>query len=453
MILQKIKNFFGAKSLNNADFQRLMQMMYQHVNGVIVPPAATSATEMITKGYAYNPLVYVVINLRAIAAKGVPWLVYKVTDKKKHKYYKSLSVNNLREKLLYKERSLEEVEGTKLNVLLSKPNAGQTWQDIIEAMFVYRDITGNAYMYFVRNPVTKEIINIHIMPANRVSIVSGGALEPVKGYTLDYQVGDFFEAQNVMHWKYFNPEFTTYGSQLYGLSPLRAAGQIVLQENMAMTAQASAFMNEGLKGIITGTDQTTVEFSPEQAEILQKRFEKHTGVANYRKFSFNRAPLNFVKIGESPVELGILEARKFNKELLCNVFRIHPALISTDASTLNNLTEARKALLTISVLPDLDQLRSMINNNIAASFGDDYYVDYDFMAISELQDDIYKLAQTLKVMDWITINEKRTATNYDAYDDPAADVLYSPLNVMPLGSEMDTGFEKIDAELEKLKHR
>ena len=194
-----------------------------------------------------------------------------------------------------------------------------------------------------------------------------------------------------------------------------------------------------MKGIITGTDQTTVEFSPEQAEILQKRFEKYTGVANYRKFAFNRAPLNFVKIGESPVELGILEARKFNKELLCNVFRIHPALISTDASTLNNLTEARKALLTISVLPDLDQLRSMINNNIAASFGDDYYVDYDFMAISELQDDIHKLAQTLKMMDWITINEKRTATNYDAYDDPAADVLYSPLSLMPLGTELDFG--------------
>ena len=65
------------------------------------------------------------------------------------------------------------------------------------------------------------------------------------------------------------------------------------------------------------------------------------------------------------------------------------------------------------------------------------------MAIPELQEDLQKLAQTLDVMDWITDNEKRAATSYDSYDDPAADKLYKDAGKIPLGMDFDTGFDSI----------
>jgi hypothetical protein len=136
-----------------------------------------------------------------------------------------------------------------------------------------------------------------------------------------------------------------------------------------------------------------------------------------------------------------------NREILCNIFRIHPSLLSTDASTLDNFKEARKALITTSVLPDLDSLKDHFNYRVASTYGPEYYIDYDLMAISEIQDDLHTLAQTLKTMDWVTLNEKREATQYDRYEDEAADKIYQAMGLQELGSEFDTGFDEIDRNL------
>jgi hypothetical protein len=76
------------------------------------------------------------------------------------------------------------------------------------------------------------------------------------------------------------------------------------------------------------------------------------------------------------------------------------------------------------------------------------------MSITELQDDIEKLGNTLKNMDWITPDEKRAATNYDDYipvpGNPAK-VIYTDMGKVPLGYGMDSGFDVIDEELEKLR--
>jgi HK97 family phage portal protein len=437
--------------VNNEEYQRYMYLMHEFVNGKQPIPIGLTLTEFITKGYAYNPMVYSVVNLRSNAAKGIPWLVYKVKNKNKLKAYNSQKPVDLRAKMILKDGALQEVEGTSLNKLLEHPNPNQSWQDIIEAQFIYRDVVGNAYFFMPTNPNTKKVTHIYTMPADKVKILAGTWLDPVQGYLMQDIRNESIAPENVAHWKYFNPIWQADGRYLYGMPPLVAAAMVVTQENMAMVAQTAAFMNEGLKGIITGTEQTGIEFTKEQAAAMQEKFQKSTGFMNKGKLQFNRAPLNFVKIGETPVDLGILEARRFNKELLCNLYRIHPALLSTDASTLNNMTEARKALLTMSVLPDMDNLRSIINNKIAITHGEEYYVDYDFMAISELQDDIHKLSQTLAGMDWITDNEKRVATQYDNYPDPGADTLYKPMGLMPIGAEFDTGFDRIDQELNKAR--
>jgi phage portal protein BeeE len=132
-----------------------------------------------------------------------------------------------------------------------------------------------------------------------------------------------------------------------------------------------------------------------------------------------------------------------NKEDIANVFRIHPALITSEASTLNNMQSAIKALVTQSVLPDINDFRELLNAHLVQDFGEEYYIDYDLMAIPELQEDLEKLARTLSTMDWVTLNEKRTATQYDKYTDPAADMLFQDMGKMPLGEDFDTGFDNI----------
>ncbi len=440
--------------LTNEDWRLLSALLYQYVNRKVEIPSLINKNDFIRLALLGNPLVYSVISMRARTAKGIPWLVYTVKNNRKFREYNTIiqkeGYKNLKTIIKLKEEAIEEVDAGPINELLANPHPDMTFGDLLEGMFIYRDTTGDAYLYLIKNPVTGEIIQLHLLPADKVIIVGGTTTEPIAGYKLE-SFGKEVKKDNVIHWRYFNPLWYGDGSELYGISPLVAASMVINSDNEGIKNQLASFANEGVKGILTGTEQTEIEFSPEQIDTLIKKLYKATQRAKEGKGNilFNRAPLNYVKIGETPVDLGVLDTRRFNKEILCNIFHIHPALLSTEASTLDNLKEARKALLTMSVLPDLDTLKAHLNKHIKKSFGEQYYIDYDLMGIPELQDDLEKLANTLNMMDWVTVNEKRAATMYDDYPHALADALFVEMNKIPLGEEIDSSFEHIDEEINK----
>jgi len=452
-IFDRFRKKEASLQMNNEDWRLLSSILFRYVNRDMNINPIISKSDYITKAYLYNATVYSVISLRANAAKGVPWLVYKIKNSQKFRQYRDITRKdlNLHKTLVLKEQSLEEVENGPINELLKAPNPFMSFADIIEGCFVYRDCTGDAYIYHIDNKSTKQILQLHLLPAHRTKIVGNTFLDPVKGYRCDYLHQDMLPKEKVMHWKYFNPLWDADGSQLYGMSPLVAATRTINADNEAVNNEYASFANEGVKGILTGTENTDMEFTKEQADLLIKKLKKATDRAKEGEgnIAFNRAPMNYLKIGETPVDLGVLDSKKYNKEVLCNIFRIHPALLSSDASTLDNLKEARKALMTISVMPDLDSFKENFNIIIQRAFGTEFYVDYDLLAIAELQDDIEKLAKTYQSMDWITANEKRAATNYEDYPDANADLLFTDMGKVPLGYGMDSSFERVDEEIEK----
>jgi len=441
--------------LTNDDWIMLSRMMFQNVNRGQDINSFINKTDYIEKGYVRNAAVYSVISLRSSAAKGIPWLVYKVKNAQKLRHYTNITKKDLdlHRLLTLKADSLEEVYNTPINRLLKRPNPTQSFPDLIEALFVYRDITGDAYLTQVDNVASKEILQLFVLPSDQTKIVGGPFTNPVTGYRFSPMSKDIIPPEKVMHWKYFNPRWGSDGRQLYGLSPLVAASQNINSDNAGVDNETASFANEGVKGILTGTNDTEIEFTKEQTDMLIKKLKKATTRAKQGEGNvmFNRAPMNYLKIGETPVNLGVLDSRKYNKEVLCNILHVHPSLLSSDASTLNNLTEARKSLLTMSVMPDMDSLRDNLNTMFQRSFGEQWFIDYDIMAISELQDDLEKLSKTLVNMDWITINEKRAATQYEEYKDPNADMLFSDMSKVPLGFGMNTGFEEIDEAIKSLR--
>jgi HK97 family phage portal protein len=439
--------------IRDDDFDTFAEMMRQYIIRGQVIPIDDTPTAYITQAFMRNPVVYALIMLRANAAKSIPWIVYKVKNQRKLKEYKTYQHPNgdLGRLLTLKNEALEEVNSGELYDLMRNPNGTMSFADLIESMFVYRDVTGNAYFFIAENPGTKKPVGLFPAPADKVKIIAGTFTRPIQSYTIELLSRQELPPEKVLHWKYMNPRWLPDGRDLYGMSPLRPAAAIIAQDNLAIDGQSAAFLNEGVKGIITGTEQTAIDFTPEQAAAIRDKWEKSSGFRNRGKVQFNRAPLNWLKIGESPVDLGTLEARKANRDALCNIFRIHPALMGADASTLDNLKIARQMLFTTSVLPDMDSFKNHFNEKVVARFGPEYWVDYDLMAIKELQEDLGRVAEMLQKMDWITDNEKRAATQYETFPDAAADQLYKPAGLVPLGMDFDTGFERIDEQLNKYK--
>ena len=71
--------------LTNEDWLLLSNMLYKNINRGQAINSFINKTDYIEKGYVRNAAVYSVISTRANAAKGIPWLVYKVKKRKQVK--------------------------------------------------------------------------------------------------------------------------------------------------------------------------------------------------------------------------------------------------------------------------------------------------------------------------------------------------------------------------------
>ncbi len=119
------------------------------------------------------------------------------------------------------------------------------------------------------------------------------------------------------------------------------------------------------------------------------------------------------------------------------IFNVPVQLLNnTEASTYNNMKEAKKALYQNAVIPELVKLRDELNRWLVPMYGDNLYLDFDFTSIPELQEENDKVVQQLSSAWWITPNEKRAVMNYGKDEDtPAMDDYYIPSNLLPVSNQ------------------
>jgi len=96
------------------------------------------------------------------------------------------------------------------------------------------------------------------------------------------------------------------------------------------------------------------------------------------------------------------------------------------------MKEAKKALYQNAVIPELIKLRDELNRWLVPKYGANLYIDFDFTAIPEMQEDIDKLVSQMANAWWTTPNEKREAMYYGRIEDEKLDQFYMPANLMPM---------------------
>ena len=405
--------------------------------------------EQIQKGYLYNPDVYSIVNLITNAAHGVKWVLHEVKDVQKADRYMRLPTEakqyQLEKVWRLKEQSFEEVhdESNHLYRLLQRPNPMQGWSEFIQKMLGFKLVTGNAYIHGVllENGVNAGLVNeLWVMPSQYMQINAAKGTETiVTGYTLDYSSAKTrFSPEEVLHLKYWNPEYESAGSHLYGLSPLRAASRVVRQSNDAYTAQSALLQNSGAMGILAVDPET---MDQEQGELLERSYySKYGGPHKRGKIVITAAKLDWQQIGMSAVDLNIIESQKFSLRDLCNIYNVNSALLNDpDNKVYNNVKEARRALYMEKVLPELDSMRDELNRWLVERYntktGKRYHIDYDLESIPALQADMKLVMEQVKDAWWLTGNERRVAMGYDSA--PEMEQFFLPVSLIPSGMTMD----------------
>lgn len=456
-IVSKLKNFVVnslSSKLEKTNYVYMSNVIHGHLNNTI---------KYIKKAYQLNADVYSIVSFIAGKVATVPFVLYEIKDEKQLVRYKSLSSGvYTKETQMLKKKALQEVEKDHVitRMLNKAPNEQMTASEFKYGYVIYRLLTGNSFMRgFGPEAEPNKFVQLHLLPSQLTVPLGGTMYAPVRAYKLTWDPEEI-PAEFVSHSRYFNPDFE-YPSNphVIGQSPLQAAANIILQSNSATNAATSAFQNGGMAGILYQKGGS--DLSEAQRDLMQDHIDRTTSdTTNRKQILAASAEMGWLKVGESPVDLGILEALNATLRSLCNIFHVNSAIFNDpENKSYNNISEARKAAITDAVLPELTALRDALNLWLLPGWekadGKKYFIDYDASVFPELQANMKETAEWLNAAWWLTPNEKRTQMDYDAQSEEY-DQIFVPMGVAPLGSGSpndDVDFQKAFNEVGNIDYK
>ncbi len=415
----------------------------------------------INEGYRKNATVYSIINLISKAASNVPLHVYEKVSDNQLKRYKAMTSGSFDSTIMHKanmikKHALVELEHTELDELLERPNPAQSYASWISEIVAFGKLTGNRYIYGI-GPDTGDNVGkfkeLYVMPSQIMEVVSGGILEPVKSYRIEYNGQKDIPADLICHIKDFQPYYDGSGSHLYGQSPLKAGFRAMTTNNEAAVTGVKYLQNQMARGVLMSDEGDLNEV---QAQQLKDKFKSNYQSSNNAgDVIITPKKLSWVNFGLSAADLSLIEQYNASVKDLCNVFNVPAVLLNnTESSTYNNVKEAKKALYQNAVIPEMLKIRDELNRWLSPKFGEKIYIDFDFSVIPELQEEMDKVVAQMSQAWWITPNEKRASMSYAEEENEALNDFYVPANLLPISGgdvEMPEPQPPVKEDIDKME--
>jgi HK97 family phage portal protein len=397
----------------------------------------------IRHGYSINDIIYSIITLIMDKIKVAPWAVYTVKDEGALKAYFGMQKNKdwamqdaVRARdLRHKALQIDKNPG-KLGELVKYANEYETFPEFVGNGCGYKLLTGNKYIWADileggANKGTPQ--SLWNLPSQWVQIKATDSF-PTK--ILSYLVSIWrdreFMADEVLHEKYWNPSFDINGQQLYGVAPLRAALKILNRDNSSLEASASAFQNEGIKGILhmkadplSGAGES---ISEEVRRLKKQLVTEWVGESNRGKMGISGYDMGWLPIGLTSQEMQQIENEKWNMRRLCSVWGVSSRLLNDPDNTAEaNVEEAEKSLTTRCALPALTATRDNFNRKIQQNWGGvnkGKIIDFDMTCYGEIQDDNKDTVDWMERMKFLSPNERRAMINLETLPDKIFDQVW-----------------------------
>lgn len=423
-----------------------------------IPQMLVPNYDLYTKGkannvvYATNADVYSIIRLISKTAAMVPLYVYVVKDEKALRKYKDQAQKkDYSPEGIYRLKELQtkamEMAGDsdELQKLIDAPNTTENKQDFYEKVYGFRLMDGNSFIYMPTLELganAGKIQGMYAMPPQYTYIIATqGFPKMILGYELIMNGVKMLETKEVIHLKYWNPNYTASGAELYGLSPLRAGYKTVARSDSAKDNSVAQFQQGGPSWILANKNITADQNSISLVGQVKKKYEQeYAGPDNAGKGMFMAGDIQYERTGLSPVDLNILESEKFTLDQLCNLYGIDSVLLNNhEAGTDNNVGHMVRRLYTNAVLPEVFAVRDSFNAKLVPQYsgkGVKKIIDCDITGINELQPDMKATAEWLNASWWITPNQKLEVQKFGKYNDPTFDEPWIPTGFQPLSEAL-----------------
>ena len=423
----------------------------------------TDGLTYLNEGYKINPIVYSVISQQATKTSAIPYSINKIESNQQLQKLRMLEkATNFemtpQQRVKHFQLKTEALSKSELPMPLDVPNPTQTWTEFMELYKTFIKLTGNVYLYSLAPDAGSdagEPMAIYILPSHLMQIVVKGQTEylgiesPIEGYQLVWGRNYIeFDAEDVIHIKYPNPEYGENGEHLYGVSPLRAALKNIQSSNTALDLNIKTLKSGGAFGFIHG--KGTV-ITPEQAaEIKNRLVEMNNSPDDLSKIAGVSAEMGFTRLSLTSDELRPFDYLNFDQKQICNVLGWSDKLLNSDTGAkYDNVSQFRKQVITDNIVPDLKLISEALNKYWFPRFKayKNYIITFDVMELPEMQVDIAGLSGWLNnALDRgiINRNEYRLAINYAEQEDEVMERFTVASDIISLTEAMDNDFNVPD---------
>lgn len=292
--------------------------------------------------------------------------------------------------------------------LLARPNAGQGRAELLEAIYGFLLLSGNAYVEAV--PGAAGPAELHVLRSDRMALVPGADGWPVAyDYTVGGRTHRFAVAEGqspICHIKSFHPT-----DDHYGLSPLQAAAVAIDVHNSA-SAWSKALLDNAARPsgaiVYKGADGQS-NLSPDQYDRLVNEIETHhQGARNAGRPMLLEGGLDWKPMGFSPSDMEFHETKLSAAREIAIAFGVPPMLMGIPGdATYANYQEANRAFYRLTVLPLAQRVLASLSHWLAGFTGEALELRPDLDQIPALAVERDQQWARVGASDFLTQAEKR----------------------------------------------
>jgi HK97 family phage portal protein len=237
--------------------------------------------------------------------------------------------------------------------LLELPNPGQDGASLMEAVYGFLQLAGDAYIEAVARPDGGPS-ELHVLRPDRVRVIPGRDGWP-EGY--EYRVGakthrfDMTgDAPPILHLRSFHPL-----DDHYGMSPLEAAAASVDLHNAAARWTKALLDNAARPSgavVYSGVDGRGTLTDEQYRRLTEELETNHQGARNAGRPMLLEGGLDWKPMGYSPSEMEFLETKNAAAREIALAFGVPPMLLGLPGdNTYANYQEANRAFFRQTVQP------------------------------------------------------------------------------------------------------
>ena len=335
------------------------------------------------QGFVKNVVAYRAVNMIAQGASTIPIKVYGGDDQVRLDQHEVLG-------------------------LLQQPNPQQSLIEFLEAIYLYRLISGNTYI-FSTCEIGKMPKELYVLRPDRVQVIPGKNFLPkafrysIGKNKFDYGVDAISGIAKILHIKNFHPS-----SDWYGLSPIEAAAYSIDQHNSAAAWNQSLLQNGARpSGAIVVKEEKHI--SEEQFSRLKEQVnENFSGFKNAGKPMILEGGLAWQDISLSPKDMDFIHCKNSAARDIALAFGVPPQMLGIPGdSTYNTYAEARIALWEQRIIPYAEDTTSRLSHWLSNLSGQKFTIKIDKDNIPILAEKREQLWERVRNADFMTVNEKR----------------------------------------------